>query len=888
MRPKRLRLAIRGAVQGVGFRPFVYRLAGELGLKGWVNNSSQGVFIEAEGGRAQLEQFRLRLEAEKPPRSFIQSLEAAWLDPLGYGSFEIRASQTGGRKTALVLPDIATCPDCRQEVFEPGNRRYFYPFTNCTNCGPRFSIIHSLPYDRANTSMRKFALCRQCQGEYDDPRDRRFHAQPNACPQCGPHLELWDREGKVLAGGGGAGAGGRPEAAPAVLAAAVAAIRAGRIVAVKGLGGFHLVVAGHAEEAVRRLRQLKGREEKPFALMFPSLAAVQAVCQVSPAEERLLRSPEAPIVLLRRRPEARGDCQLAMSLAPGNPNLGVMLPYTPLHHLLLSLLAFPVVATSGNLSDEPICTEAGEALARLGDIADLFLVHDRPIVRHVDDSIVRVMLGRELVLRRARGFAPLPIQVRSAEWNCQFSIANCQLALGEQRPKEKRRGRGKSEVGNWKLDMESLDGLSTELRDHEPGDSRARRPGGRLPIPNRDPTGRGDACPTTCRFMERGSGESVLAVGAHLKNTIALTVGSQAFISQHIGDLETDQAYEAFRRVIADFERLYETQPATVAADAHPDYLSTKFARARASAAAPGPGLGYVSVQHHVAHVLSCMAENQLTPPVLGVSWDGTGYGLDGTVWGGEFFLVTEAGWERVAHLRPFPLPGGERAVKEPRRAALGLLFAMFGEAALGLEELAPVRAFSRAELAALKTMLARRLNSPLTSSAGRLFDAVASLTGLRQQVRFEAQAAMELEFALEGIGTNDSYPFSVAGLPPPDAPEQSPAGRSARIVDWSPLVAQIIADVKRGVPPGPISARFHNALVEIIVAVARPMGQERLVLSGGCFQNRYLTERAVRRLQAEGFRPYWHQRVPPNDGGISLGQVVAALQPGAALGRWA
>jgi hydrogenase maturation protein HypF len=839
MRPKRLRLAIRGAVQGVGFRPFVYRLAGELGLKGWVNNSTQGVFIEAEGGPAQLEQFRLRLEAERPPRSFIQSLEAAWLDPLGYASFEIRASQTGGRKTALVLPDIATCPDCRREVFEPGNRRYFYPFTNCTNCGPRFSIIHSLPYDRANTSMRKFALCPQCQAEYDDPRDRRFHAQPNACPQCGPHLELWDRQGKVLSGGGGAGAPGSPPAAPAVLAAAAAAIRAGRIVAVKGLGGFHLVVAAHADEAVRRLRQLKGREEKPFALMFPSLAAVQAVCQVSPAEERLLRSPEAPIVLLGRRPEAGGDCQLAVSLAPGNPNLGVMLPYTPLHHLLLSLLAFPVVATSGNLSDEPICTEAGEALERLGDIADLFLVHDRPIVRHVDDSIVRVMLGRELVLRRARGFAPLPIEVGSAAWNCQFSIASCQLASGEHRPKEKRRGRGKSEIGNRKSDL------------------------------------------------RRGSGESVLAVGAHLKNTIALTAGSQAFISQHIGDLETDQAYEAFRRVIADFERLYETQPATVAADAHPDYLSTKYARARASAAAPSPGLGYVSVQHHVAHVLSCMAENQLTPPVLGVAWDGTGYGLDGTVWGGEFFLVTEAGWERVAHFRPFPLPGGERAVKEPRRAALGLLFAMFGEAALGLEELAPVRAFSRAELAALKTMLARRLNSPLTSSAGRLFDAVASLTGLRQQVRFEAQAAMELEFALEGIGTNDSYPFSMEDLPPPDAPDQSPARHSALIVDWSPLVAQIIADVKRGVPPGPISARFHNALVEIIVTVARAMGQERVVLSGGCFQNRYLTERAVQRLQAEGFRPYWHQRVPPNDGGIALGQVLAALHPGTALGRW-
>jgi hydrogenase maturation protein HypF len=835
-----LKLAIRGAVQGVGFRPFVFRLAGKLGLKGWVNNSPQGVFIEAEGGPAELEQFRLRLEAEKPPRSFIQSLEAAWLDPVGYGAFEIRASQSGGSKTALILPDIATCPDCLREIFDPHDRRWFYPFTNCTHCGPRFSIIESLPYDRANTSMKKFALCPQCQAEYEDPRDRRFHAQPNACPRCGPRVELWDSQGRALAGGAVPAGGDLPgcgHTAPAVLAAAAETIRAGGIVAVKGLGGFHLVVAAGDEQAVRRLRERKHREEKPFALMFPTLAAVRAVCEVTAAEERLLRCPEAPIVLLRRLRAARlapDPHGLAPSIAPRNPNLGVMLPYTPLHHLLLSLLAFPIVATSGNLSDEPICTAEPQALERLGGIADAFLVHDRPIVRHVDDSIVRVMMGRELVLRRARGYAPLPVR------------------------------------------------LSAECGDTDRGPPTTDH---RLPSalgPWSSAPGRG------------GSGRSVLGVGAHLKNTVALSVGSQAFISQHIGDLETEPAYEAFRQVIGDLERLYESEPAALGADAHPDYLSTKYALERVSRAAPAAGLRLVSVQHHVAHVLSCMAENELSPPVLGVSWDGTGYGLDGTVWGGEFFVVTETAWERVAHLRPFPLPGGERAVKEPRRAALGVLFEMLGGAAVEQQDLASVRAFSRAELAGLRTMLAGRLNSPFTSSAGRLFDAVASLTGLRQQVRFEGQAAMELEFALEGIQTDETYPFSITSPPPPAASSGLPAPHSALraphsalLVDWSPLVGGIIAEVKRGIPAGPISARFHNTLAEVMVAVARRTGQERVVLSGGCFQNRYLTERAVGRLQSEGYRPYWHQRVPPNDGGIALGQVVAALRRAALESRW-
>ena len=808
----RLKLVVRGAVQGVGFRPFIYRLAGELGLTGWVNNSSQGVFIECEGAKPALESFLLRVEADKPPRSFIQSLESSWLDPVGYPAFEIRPSEAGGSKTALVLPDIATCAECRSEVFDPNNRRYFYPFTNCTNCGPRFSIIEALPYDRPSTAMKRFTMCSLCQAEYDEPRDRRFHAQPNACPNCGPQLEVWDGQGKVVS----AGASERNETA---LRLAADALRSGRIVAVKGLGGFHLMVTAHDDQAVRRLRELKHREEKPFALMFPSLEGMKAVCEVSPLEERLLCAPESPIVLLRRlhAPTAARDSLPSSSVAPGNPNLGVILPYTPLHHLLLSLLGFPVVATSGNLSDEPICTDEREARERLGGIADLFLVHNRPIVRHVDDSIVRVVMGRELVLRRARGYAPLPVQVLKS-------------GVGTQAP-----------------------------------------PSGNPP--------------------------SVLAVGAHLKNTIALSVGQQAFISQHIGDLETDQAYEAFRRVIGDFEKLYETQPAIIAADAHPDYLSTKFARdlaarapipqAGASVPAPVSVPQLISVQHHLAHVFSCMAENELACPVLGVSWDGTGYGLDGTVWGGEFFLVTETVCERVAHFRQFRLPGGEQAVKQPRRTALGLLYEMFGDAVFGMTELAPVRAFSPTELAALKTMLARRLNSPLTSSVGRLFDAVAALAGLREQVRFEGQAAMELEFALGDPQTNTAYEFTIGTVPAPRG-TQSPVNAersalssppSALVVDWAPAVRDVLADLKRDVPVSEVSAKFHRGLVEAILLVARRSGERRVVLTGGCFQNRYLTERAVERLQAEGFRPYWHQRVPPNDGGIALGQVVAALR---------
>ncbi|GBC96317.1 Carbamoyltransferase HypF [bacterium HR16] len=745
---KRVRLVIRGAVQGVGFRPFIYRLATELGLKGWVLNSAQGVFIEVEGEPEALQQFVRRIETDKPPRAFIQSLEQTVLDPVGYTAFEIRHSEESGEKSALILPDIATCPDCLRELFDPADRRYLYPFTNCTNCGPRYSIIEALPYDRPNTTMKAFIMCPLCREEYENPLDRRFHAQPNACPECGPHLELWDQKGVCLAK--------HHEA----LLQAGEAMREGRIVAVKGLGGFHLMVDARNDPAVRRLRERKRREEKPFALMYPSLQMVKAHCEVNEVEERVLRSPESPIVLLRRKePEA-----VAPSVAPSNPYLGVMLPYTPLHHLLMCELGFPVVATSGNLSDEPICTDEHEALHRLADIADLFLVHNRPIARHVDDSVVRVLLGRELVLRRARGYAPLPVLVKE-------------------------------------------------------------------PLP------------------------PLLAVGAHLKNTVALSVGRQVFLSQHIGDLETPQALQAFRRVIADVRELWEHQPQAVACDMHPDYLSTQ--------AAHGMDLPVIDVQHHVAHVLSCMAENELEPPVLGVSWDGTGYGTDGTIWGGEFLILREQGWERFAHLRPFRLPGGDRAIKEPRRSALGVLYELFGDDAFDL--LAHV--FTEGERRLLRQMLRQGVNAPITTSAGRLFDAVASLAGLRQVVRFEGQAAMELEFLTHDVHTDEVYPFSFS------------EGSFPRTLDWSPMVRAILEDARTGISASLVAARFHNTLVEMMVTVARAAGIERVALSGGCFQNAYLTERAVRRLGEEGFRPYWHQRVPPNDGGIALGQIVGAAR---------
>jgi hydrogenase maturation protein HypF len=745
----RLRAEVRGMVQGVGFRPFVYRLATALGLKGWVCNAAQGVVLEVEGSPAKLAVFLERLWQEKPAPCIIQSLEPSYSGPAGYTAFEVRQSEAGGQKSACILPDLATCVDCLRELFDPADRRHRYPFINCTNCGPRFSILEALPYDRERTTMKRFPLCDRCRAEYHDPTNRRFHAEPNACPTCGPRLDLWDTSGKTLATHDDA------------LRATATALRGGEMVAVKGLGGFHLFADARNNEVVSNLRRRKAREEKPFAVMFPSLAALQASCDVSVGEERLLCSPEAPIVLLRRKEPGP---EMAPAIAPGNPYFGAMLPYTPLHHLLLSELGVPVVATSGNRSDEPICTDEREALQRLGGIADRFLVHNRPIVRPVDDSVVCAVLGREMVLRRARGYAPAPLSVRE-------------------------------------------------------------------PLP------------------------PLLAVGAHLKNTVAVAVGRQVFLSQHLGDLETAPAFEAFRAAAADLPRLYDCRPAAVACDAHPDYLSSQFAEQT--------GLPVVRVQHHHAHVLACMAEHDLAGAVLGVAWDGTGHGDDGTAWGGEFLRVTDARFERLAHFRPFRLPGGDRAAREPRRSALGLLYELLGDAAFTRLDLAPLRAFTAAERGVLRTVLERRLNAPLTSAAGRLFDAVAALVGLRQVARFEGQAAMELEFAIDD-STAEAY---------------DPLRSDAGILDWELLTLEILRDLEHHVPTGVIAAKFHNSLAEVIVAVARQSGMERVVLTGGCFQNRRLLERAVTRLEAAGFRPYWHCRLPPNDGGIAVGQIMAAAR---------
>jgi hydrogenase maturation protein HypF len=767
---RRMRVSIRGVVQGVGFRPFVYRLATDMKLAGTVLNTSQGVVIEVEGEKQALDLFLLRLQNEKPPLSFIQALEFSFLDPANFNGFEIHDSKESGLQSALILPDIATCDQCLSEVFDVQNRRYRYPFTNCTRCGPRYTIIESLPYDRPNTSMKSFKMCAECRREYEDPGNRRFHAQPNACPVCGPQLELWNSSGRALSS--------RNDA----LTEAVEGIKAGKIVAIKGIGGFNFLVDARNTQSVETLRFRKHREEKPFALMYPNIDQIRADCRVSKLEARLLDSSESPIVLLERVRKS-GLPFISPAVAPDNPYLGVMLPYSPLHHLLMKELGFPVVATSGNISEEPICIDENEARVRLAAIADLMLVHNRPIVRHMDDSVARIVMGREIILRRARGYAPLPFQYKHS-------------------------------------------------------------------IP------------------------SILAVGAHLKNTVAMTHNENIFISQHIGDLENSEAIAAFQKGIEDFCSLYNLKPVAVAADLHPDYISTKYASEC--------GLPLVSVQHHHAHVAACMAENELDGSALGVSWDGTGYGPDDTVWGGEFLLAELETFTRIASFRKFMLPGSASAVKEPRRSALGVLYEILDDRAFGQKDLFPVRSFTSSECSILAQALSKRIQSPWTSSVGRLFDGVASLVGLRQKINFEGQAAMDLEYAIESDRTMKSYPYTIYEH---KRMESVPAGdrlllpgvMPAMTIDWEPMICAIIKDFRNSVPPGRISKKFHNTLIEIIVDVAKRAGQPKVVLTGGCFQNVFLLQHAVQRLESAGFKTYWHQRIPPNDGGISLGQIVVA-----------
>ena len=746
---KRERLSVEGAVQGVGFRPFVYRLAQELGLTGYVQNTHTGVVIEIEGGSLALKTFKQALQERKPPQACIMSLDIRLITNDGNPGFTIRPSDTTSdtnsdpdtdTTTALIQPDLAVCTDCLREMNDPTDRRYRYPFINCSYCGPRFSIITALPYDRPNTTMARFAMCHNCRAEYNNPEDRRHHAQPIACPKCGPQLELRNGKGKTDA---------RHDDA---LQQAAQAVREGRVLALKGLGGFHLICDARNADAVAELRRRKHRPVKPFAVIYPSLQAAESDCLVMPEEKSLLNSAEAPIVLLRKNKMP----SLAHEVAPGNPYLGVMLPYTPLHHLLMSELGFPVVATSGNRANEPICIDEGEVIETLKGIADLFLVHNRPISGRCDDSIVRIMAGRETVLRRARGYAPLPVVVAHS-----FSTP-------------------------------------------------------------------------------------VLALGGHFKNTVALAVRDRVFVSPHIGNLDTPQAWAAHREAADLLCRLYKAEPENIVHDLHPDYRSTQLAEKR--------GGNVVAVQHHHAHALACMAENRVKPPCLAVTWDGTGYGSDSSVWGGEFLALKPGGFERVLHFMPFPLPGGDAAVLDPRRAALGMLYALEGDGAFSRDIGLPDE-----DRWLMKAALKKNINCPVTSSVGRIFDAVAALTGVCMENGFEGQAAMALEFVADRQ-VIEVYAFEIKNS----------------VIDWRPMLSGLLQDIQSGITPGAVATKFHATLASIILAAAKSVGEQTVLLTGGCFQNALLLEYAVDELEQAGFKVCTHQQVPPNDGGLALGQIMA------------
>lgn len=756
---KRLSISIKGAVQGVGFRPFIYRLAERLKLQGYIVNSSSGVTIEVESSEGNLREFIQKIETEKPAHAIIVSFEYSFLDPFGYNTFEIRESKSDGEISALILPDISICEDCLNEMLDPNDRRYLYPFINCTNCGPRFSIIEKIPYDRPNTSMKIFEMCDDCRKEYENPLDRRFHAQPIACPKCGPHLELWNGSGKKIAM--------RNQA----LQKTANLIRDGRIIALKGLGGFQLIVDARNDSAVIKLREKKHRDEKPFALMFPNVDMISSVCVVSETELAMLTSPESPIVLLKRKFNSNLNSEsVSINVAPNNPYLGIMLPYTPLHHLLMRELKFPIVATSGNLSEEPMCIDEHEALDRLKNIADYYLVHNRPIVRHVDDSIVKSINDRRMILRRARGFAPLPLQIRNKN------------------------------------------------------------------LTNED--------------------KVILAVGGQLKNTIAIKKGDNIFISQHIGDLSTHESFSTFKKTIKDFEEMYLAKPDEIVTDLHPEYLSTKYAESR--------NINLSQVQHHYAHVAACRLENQIEGEALGVSWDGTGFGLDKTIWGGEFFYSNDSDYKHVAQFRKFMLPGGEAAIKEPRRSVCGILYEIYGENFFDYMPKSLRDNFTNNDLQIIYKLLSKKINSPQTSSVGRLFDAVSSLLNICSISNYEGQAAMMLEFAADANELGE-YPFNISE-------------KEILIIDWQTMIENILDNINNGVSSSSISARFHNTLARIILRTAEKLNFKKIILSGGCFQNTLLTEKTIKLLEKNKFEVYWHQRIPPNDGGISVGQIAAYL----------
>jgi len=764
----RVRTAIRveGVVQGVGFRPFVHSLATSLGLVGHVGNDVDGVFAEVEGTAEAVSQFLVLLERQAPPLARIDRVSTKNLQLTGSAEFAIAPSSSAGLRRTLVSADSATCADCLRELADPANRRYRYPFINCTNCGPRFTIVRDVPYDRPLTTMSRFKMCADCAAEYHDPADRRFHAQPVCCPACGPSLELVDAAGRRLS-----------DADP--IAAAAAQLRSGQVLAIKGLGGYHLAVDAQNATAAAALRARKHREDKPFAVMVPDLAAARALCQIDDASQRLLVSGARPIVLLPRRggPAAAGaDGHVAPAVAPGNPQLGLMLPYTPLHHLLLAAIARPIVATSGNVSDEPIAFRDADALARLGAIADAFLLHDRAIHIRTDDSVVRASRGREVVIRRSRGYVPEPLRVEHS-----------------------------------------------------------------FPRP-------------------------VLACGAELKNTFCLAAGNRAFVSHHIGDLENAETLRSFTEGIEHFSRLFDIEPELVAHDLHPDYLSSKYAAELAGAELTG-------VQHHHAHIASCLADNGVTGPVIGVAFDGTGYGTDQTIWGGEFLIAELACFERVGCLEPVPMPGGTAAIRQPWRMTAAYLAAGYPD---GLPASLAVRDRNERRWAAVLAMAERGINSPVTSSAGRLFDAVSALLGVRDEVNYEGQAAIELEQLADGQ-ERASYPCTAV-----DTGEAGePRGSGLLRLRAADLVRAAAEDLAAGTARPAIAGRFHNGVASAIIAVCTQLrertGLDVVALSGGVFQNMLLTGKVVTGLEEAGFRVLTQGRVPCNDGGISLGQAVVA-----------
>ena len=761
----RRQIHVRGIVQGVGFRPFVYNLARELALAGYVFNSSSGVTVEIEGPDEAIQKFLDALQHRPPPLALIAEITVADVAPLNDDEFVIRQSHSEAGEFVLVSPDMATCDQCWRDFGDPANRRFGYPFTNCTNCGPRYTIIQDIPYDRAMTTMAPFAMCELCRAEYEDPSNRRFHAQPNACPACGPALAI-AKSGTVS-----------PEDlpynaadSPAIISHARQLLREGKIVAVKGLGGFLLACDAQNDVSVKLLRTRKRRSDKPFALMARDLAAVESFCIASDIDRTALLSPRRPIVVLPRRP----GTDISPAVAPGNSSIGVMLPYTPLHYLLFSDSPddppefTALVMTSGNISEEPIVTSNREAWERLQSVADWFVFHNRDIYMRTDDSVVRTLEGGERVLRRSRGYVPHPVD------------------LG-------------------------------------------------MPV------------------------TEVLACGAELKNTFCLTKGHYAILSQHIGDLENYETLVFFEQTLENLKKLFRVEPQAVAYDLHPNYMSSRFAQRL-------PIERKIAVQHHHAHIASCMAENHLRGKVIGVAFDGTGYGTDGKIWGGEFLIADFAGFERRAHFRYVPMVGGDAAIRQPWRMALSYLRDTFGQNS-PLPDLSGLQSISEKQRALVDTMLSRGINTVETSSCGRLFDAVAALLDLRQEVNFEGQAAIELEMiALANI--EQQYPFHVD--------EGEPAQ-----IDMRPMIEKIVEDISSSKSPGYIAACFHNTVAAAILEVCRLIRQrdqlQRVCLSGGSFQNMYLLRRAAKALRHDGFEVFLHALVPPNDGGISLGQAAIA-----------